>query len=671
MLVGQQLGPFLIEKELGAGAMGAVYLGKYTKTGQRVAVKVMAPGLGANAMARFEREANILKQLKHANIVRLFGVGRHHGQPYYAMEYIQGESLDRVMARRDRMSWEEVVDLGTQLCAALQHAHQAGIVHRDLKPSNLMILPDGTLKLTDFGIAKDLDVTGLTGANCTVGTAAYMSPEQCRGDRDITYKSDLYSLGVVFFELITGRKPFIAESAMDMFMLHVNAVPPRSSRLALDVPVWLDTLICQLLEKNPDHRPRDAEMVAKVLDSIQEKVEAQQAAGIDAVRSTIGDGGKREKLTDEDRDAARSLMGRKGGKKKKKKDLERRRMVIVQAVGLVLLLAVILGGLVAVLRPPSDDALYTRCERQMNAVVALSEDPQKRERAREKLEEAREGALRDYLSRFGKDSGEKTKQVRLWADAHDAARYEELLHKHLRYRRTGKGLAPQAQTDGEKLAFQAAEQEYDGDRTEAAKLWQQLQELEGPTRLGVVAARHLAAFAALDAEDRRLAALAQEVRDRRAEPKVAGFEAVAFLAARQEALGDLAGARVRLERLRESTVGKDADDRFWQVFASVLNNRVEEQRFWQLYAATRVRDLTDRLKEKPQDDRARVELLQTAVDGARKAFEAGTGSLLDQRRLMQDVITLYSDNPDMAGPVTAARALRQQIDAKLPPLPPG
>ena len=100
------------------------------------------------------------------------------------MEYVQGESLDRVMARRDRMSWEEVVDLGQQLCAALQHAHEKGIIHRDLKPSNLMILSDGTLKLTDFGIAKDIDVTGLTGANSTIGTAAYMSPEQCRGDRD-------------------------------------------------------------------------------------------------------------------------------------------------------------------------------------------------------------------------------------------------------------------------------------------------------------------------------------------------------------------------------------------------------------------------------------------------------------------------------------------------------
>src|SRR5947209_20517865 len=175
MLVGQQLGPFAIEKELGSGAMGAVYLARYTKTGQRVAIKVMAPGLSrANGLARFEREAAILKQLKHPNIVRLFATGRYSGTPYYAMEYLEGESLDHVMARRGRITWEEVVALGQQLCQALRHAHDRGIIHRDLKPSNVMVLPDGTLKLTDFGIAKDTDVPALTSANCTLDTAAYI-----------------------------------------------------------------------------------------------------------------------------------------------------------------------------------------------------------------------------------------------------------------------------------------------------------------------------------------------------------------------------------------------------------------------------------------------------------------------------------------------------------------
>jgi len=287
MLVGQRLGPFDILQELGAGAMGAVFRARYTKSGQIVAVKVMAPGLGSNAtaLARFERESDILKQLNHPNIVRHFGRSRSHKTIYYAMEFVQGETLDQVMQRRGRLTWEEVVTLGQPLCQALQHAHHQGIVHRDLKPSNIMVLPDGTPKLTDFGIAKDLDVTALTSANCTVGTAAYMSPEQCRGERDITHKSDLYSLGVMFYELMTGRKPFIAENAMDMFLLHVQGTFERPSKLVLDIPIWLDTIICQLLEKKPEHRPFDAAAVSEALNRVLEKVTAQQSAGVDAANA--------------------------------------------------------------------------------------------------------------------------------------------------------------------------------------------------------------------------------------------------------------------------------------------------------------------------------------------------------------------------------------------------
>ncbi len=215
MMPSKEVGPFTLERELGRGAMGAVYLARY-KDGRRVALKFIGAGVAANPKAyeRFEREAEILKQLKHPNIIRLFGHGKHQKMPYYAMEYVEGQTLAEVLLRRGRLPWEEVVALGKQLCAALQHAHEHGIIHRDIKPSNLMVLPDGTLKLTDFGIAKDLDVTQLTSDNCTVGTAIYMSPEQCKGERTITHKSDLYSLGVVLYELLTGQKPFEATSAM-------------------------------------------------------------------------------------------------------------------------------------------------------------------------------------------------------------------------------------------------------------------------------------------------------------------------------------------------------------------------------------------------------------------------------------------------------------------------
>jgi serine/threonine-protein kinase len=633
MLVGQQVGPFQIDKELGAGAMGAVYRGKYLKTGQLVAVKVMAPGLGttnASAANRFEREANILKQLNHPNIVKLFGVGKHHGTRYYAMEYVQGESLDRVMSRRDRMSWEEVVDLGLQLCAALQHAHEAGIVHRDLKPSNLMILSDGTLKLTDFGIAKDLDVTQLTGANCTVGTAAYMSPEQCRGEPNLTYKSDLYSLGVVFYELITGRKPFNAENAMEMFMMHVNQVPERPSRLVPELPVWLDNLICQLLEKKPEHRPLDAAMVASVLGSIQEKVEAQQSAGLDAVKARGGDQRRNQRgpAGDDDKAAARALLGKKGRKKKKKG----RQLVWLKAAAIVAGLAVIVGGIVLLSRPPSQQALYREAERLMK-----SDNPDKHDKAMEDR-----GPVRRYLDLYGQLDDERTRQVRQWADDYDAARWEKLIDRHVRHEKEKRGLAVEAQTPAQKLAFKAALAEHDGDREEASKLWKEVLEQNEPTGIGVVASRHLAALAGIDAEAKRLQALRAEVRKSYTEPELKGMEQRAFDAFRMAELGDRLGAKRRYEQLREAA-GKDPANRFWQLLAAVQIRRLEAD-----------------LKERSQDEKGRVEAVSRALADA-----AGSDSLLTRRLVAHEVVRLYEKNEDFAETVGKAKGMVAAVDKEL------
>ncbi len=637
MLVGQQLGPFLIDKELGAGAMGAVYRGKYVKTGQVVAIKVMSPGLGAtNAVAasRFEREANILKQLNHPNIVRLFGVGKNRGMRYYAMEYVKGESLDKVMARRGRMTWEEVIDLGLQLCSALQHAHEAGIVHRDVKPSNLMILQDGTLKLTDFGIAKDLDVTQLTGANCTVGTAAYMSPEQCRGEKVITHKSDLYSLGIVFYELITGRKPFLCENSMEMFMHHVNTTAERPSRLALEIPVWLDNLICQLMEKKPEHRPVDAAMVAKVLSTIQEKVEAQQSAGVDAVMARRGDRPREERqsITEEDREAARALRGKKakrGGKKKPG------RTVWPQALGICAALGLLITGLVFALRPPSPDALYAEAERLMK-----SDDPDKRD-------QAREGPIRKYLVRFGDRDDPKTEQVRKWAEDYDAARYEKLIDRHLRHKSTGKGFAVEAQTTSEAEAFQAAEAEDGGDRDKARKLWRQVLDREGAFGIGVVAQRHLAMLDAIDAEVKRFEELRQEAQRTREEPALEALPKKAFYAYRQEKLDDRLGARVSYQRLKQEAAGD------------------QPQRFWQLLAAARIRLLNESLAERKQAEKERPDLILKKVTEARKKVGKGGVSQLPLRLLGQEVVLLYDGDEEFADAVKEAKELVKDVDAFL------
>jgi serine/threonine-protein kinase len=408
MLVGQQLGPYAIEKELGSGAMGSVFRARDTASGKRVAVKIVAANLSGSdkALARFEREASILQQLRHPNIVRLYSHGRFRNIRYYAMEFVNGESLDKVMARRGRMSWEEVIALGKQLCSALHHAHDKGIIHRDLKPSNLMVLPNGTVKLTDFGIAKDLDEKELTSANCTVGTAAYMAPEQCRGERELTAKCDLYSMGILFYELVTGRKPFQAETPMDMFLLHVQGAFERPSRLVLDLPVWFDTLICQLLEKQPEQRPLSAAAVEEALKQIEEKVQAQKSAGVDMVHSRVANRPKaREELDDEDREAARTLLGKRRKKRRRSSGVHFYHQIWFKAVLFSVLLAGAFYALYLVFfQRPSPEKLHRKAKS-----LLTSTEP-------EDWDDARKGPIADYLKYYRQREDQQAGEMHLFAD---------------------------------------------------------------------------------------------------------------------------------------------------------------------------------------------------------------------------------------------------------------
>jgi serine/threonine-protein kinase len=411
MLVGQTIGSgayrFEIESELGSGAMGTVYRARFHKDDKvtSVALKVVALGLLGNegAMARFEREANILKQLRHPHIVRLYASGHYRKTPFIAMEFIDGEALDRVLARRGRLSWEEVVTYAKHLCEALQYAHDKGIIHRDLKPSNLMLGRDGILKLTDFGIAKDTDVTALTGMNSTIGTAAYMSPEQCKGDKNLSNKSDLYSLGVVFFELLSGRKPFTADTTVDMFLKHVNEIPPRIGKIVQDLPPRLDLLIHQLLEKDKDDRPRDAAWVGRMLEEIEVHVFARKSAGLDAVSARKVDRPRTADdipISEEDREAARILKGVAKKKKKKKPSLPWHQRKWVKAVGILAALFLMVGVVYFVgFRVPSADTMF---KAMLDA----------------KTPETRFAAAEAYLRQYGDRPGEQTdaaaREFRAW-----------------------------------------------------------------------------------------------------------------------------------------------------------------------------------------------------------------------------------------------------------------
>ncbi len=306
-MIGARIGPWILDKELGRGGMGCVYLAHCTAgAGDKpvqAAVKVLAPELAVDSgfLARFQREIDILRQLDHPNIVRFLESGQQEGQHYLVMEYVPGPSFDTLLMQRGRLPWTEVLELAWQIAPALKHAHDRGVIHRDLKPSNLLLaspLPNGEgeraeaaprarvaswdsegvlVKLTDFGIASLFASPHLTVTGGIVGTAEYLSPEQAAG-KPATRRSDLYSLGVVLYTLLTGRTPFQGDP-LDLLHKHRFAQFDRPIRLVPEVPHELDAIVCELLEKDPGKRPADAMVLFRRLDSFKRKLAYQATHG--------------------------------------------------------------------------------------------------------------------------------------------------------------------------------------------------------------------------------------------------------------------------------------------------------------------------------------------------------------------------------------------------------
>jgi serine/threonine-protein kinase len=274
-LIGEKLGSYRIESVLGSGAMGVVYRGTDEKRGRPAAVKVVSGEIaqGGKVQKRFEREAEILQQFRHPGIVRFLAWGKFRGTWYIAMEFIQGITLEKLMQESGPLPWREAVDLAIQVCDALHYAHERGVVHRDLKPSNLMVTGERRVKLTDFGIAKDLDKTSLTATGRTLGTAAYMAPEQIRGTPAVSHKTDLYSLGVVLYQILAGRPPYEGNSPVVLMHCHLNESPPRPSAKVQEIPRALDDLVVALMAKAPTDRPWDAAAVGHVLTELRDKAE--------------------------------------------------------------------------------------------------------------------------------------------------------------------------------------------------------------------------------------------------------------------------------------------------------------------------------------------------------------------------------------------------------------
>ncbi len=293
----ERVGPYVIERTLGAGGMGTVYFGRHGETGREAAVKVLPASMAREAgfVARFTREIDALRKVESPHIVRLFESGVDGETYFYAMEYVAGETVTQRLEREKRIPWREAIEIGVQICKALKSAHNSGIIHRDLKPSNLMLAPDGTVKLTDFGVAQVFAGGQLTVTGGVIGTAEYMSPEQAQGQR-ATKRSDIYSLGAVLYVMLTGRPPFTGKTALEIVQKHRFNQFDSPRRIVAEIPHWLDEVVCTCLEKKPDDRYPDAYVLMLRLQEVPKKVDLAKQAddfhfeGADATAETIATG---------------------------------------------------------------------------------------------------------------------------------------------------------------------------------------------------------------------------------------------------------------------------------------------------------------------------------------------------------------------------------------------
>ena len=259
-------GRYLLERELGRGGMATVHLARDAELDRPVAVKVLAGHLSGDEdlRERFVREARMAAGLSHPNVVQVFDAGEEDGRLYIVMEYVPGVTLADELGRAGKLDPAAAVELALQACAGLQHAHEAGLVHRDVKPGTLIVREDGALKITDFGIARAVEATQLTQVGSVLGTAAYLSPEQAAGER-VTAATDIYGLGVVLYELLTGRTPFVIESLNDLLAKHRESAVTPVRELEPAVSEALEAAVMKCLARNPDYRPASAAALAHEL----------------------------------------------------------------------------------------------------------------------------------------------------------------------------------------------------------------------------------------------------------------------------------------------------------------------------------------------------------------------------------------------------------------------
>lgn len=264
---------------IGSGGMAVVYKGVDVLLHRPVAIKVLREAYASDPtfLSRFQKEARSAAQLDHPNVVTIYDVGEDHGRHYIVMEYVDGEDLKTLIRRQGRLSVEQAVNIATQIAAGVGHAHKAGIVHCDIKPQNVLVTWEGVAKVADFGIARALSESGLTDSEVVWGSPLYFSPEQAAGERPIP-ASDVYSIGVVLYEMLAGEPPFQAEKPTALALMHLREEPPPLTSRNPQVPPQLEWIVRKLMSKEPANRYRTADQLAIVLEKYRAQLE--QATGL-------------------------------------------------------------------------------------------------------------------------------------------------------------------------------------------------------------------------------------------------------------------------------------------------------------------------------------------------------------------------------------------------------
>jgi eukaryotic-like serine/threonine-protein kinase len=457
-----RLGPFALEEKLGPGDDCAVYRAVHLRERRSFAVKVLPIEVppGATAEAAFGREVGALKSLQHPHIVCCYGGGRHHGQAYLVFELVHGEPLDALLARHAPVAWQTAAECALQVCAGLEYLQQRGIVHRRLTPARLLVSEEGHVKISGLGLEQVSNGLRPLDEEPTLATAPYLAPEVAANPAAATHRSDLYALGCILFELLTGQPPFTGDTVESILGQHAEMPPPRISQHVFDCPIWLETLVGQLLEKDPARRPAFASAVAVALEETKTKVAegggvvAHALSGNASVLRAPRGGGE-----------ARKLFGRKRQKAKARGPFYERLWFLLACIGLLV------AGAAWALWPMGEDQLIARAE----ALMASGD--------RAAWQEARAEYLEPLLRRF--PNGRHAARAREHLDTIEMEQAETRLAFNTR-------LGREPGSEGERLYADAWRYEQFGDRVTALRKYEGLVSLlseDGPDRPYVRLAR--------------------------------------------------------------------------------------------------------------------------------------------------------------------------------------